>query len=206
MIMSHRFLLPLLLLFITTSWAQNRPIEIEDEQKVNRLYLYAVNKNLQAFDVAITVTGTGFRQRAGKPRMVHVPARSRVQLSSLIIERGKEPKYDYTLEVSAELSPRALKNEFELIKIDPKFPVTIYQSAGCTEQCAALLAAFDESPYRYTHTILADFPKVFDQISGLIVGGAERLEAMETPIVMMAGKMFLTLSTFEEVMTKMDEL
>ncbi|KRO67015.1 MAG: hypothetical protein ABR84_02260 [Cryomorphaceae bacterium BACL21 MAG-121220-bin10] len=204
--MPRIFLLPVLLLFMATAWSQERPIEIEDEQKLNRLYLYAVNTNLQAFDVGITVTGTGFRQRAGKVRMVHVPARSRVQLSSLIIERGKEPKYEYTLEVSSELSPRALKSEFELIKIEPKFPVTIYQSAGCAEQCTALIAALDESPYRYTHTVLADYPKVFEQISGLIVGGAERLEAMETPIVMMAGKMFLTLSTYEEVMAKMEEL
>ena len=92
--MPRIFLLPVLLLFMATAWSQERPIEIEDEQKLNRLYLYAVNTNLQAFDVGITVTGTGFRQRAGKVRMVHVPARSRVQLSSLIIERGKEPKYE----------------------------------------------------------------------------------------------------------------
>ena len=34
----------------------------------------------------------------------------------------------------------------------------------------------------------------------------ERLNEMDTPIVMMAGKMYLTLTTYEEVMSTMEEL
>ena len=196
----------LLFLFISPILAQERPIEIEDEQERNRLYLYAVNKNLQDFDVMITVTGTGFRQRAGKPRAVRVPARSRVQISSLIIERGQEPKYKYTLDVSEELSRRALVPEAELIKIQPKWPLTIYKPALCTTNCDTLLAALDESPYLYTLTEIDAYPKVREQLSRLIVGGEERLGEMDTPIVMMGGKMYLTLVSFDEVMTTMEEL
>jgi len=186
--------------------AQERPIEIEDETNRNRLYLYAVNKNLQDFDVTITVTGTGFRQRAGKPRAVRVPARSRVQVNSLIIERGKEPKYEYTLDVSEELSRRALIREAELIKIQPKWPLTIYKPSSCTTNCELLISALDESPYLYTLTEIDAYPKIREQLARLIVGGTERLDEMDTPIVMMAGKMYLTLSTYDEVMSKMNEL
>ncbi len=196
----------LFILFVSPILAQERPIEIEDKQERNRLYLYAVNKNLQDFDVIINVTGSGFRQRAGKPRAVRVPARSRVEVSSLIIERGQEPKYKYTLEVSQELSPRALVREAELIKIQPKWPLTIYKTTLCAEQCDSLITALEESPYLYTLTVIEDYPKVKDQLSRLIVGGQERLAEMDTPIVMMGGKMYLTLSTYDEVMSTMDEL
>ena len=190
---------------LTSSLAQERPIEIEDKQERNRLYLYAVNKNLQDFDVTITVTGTGFRQRAGIPRAVRVPARSKVQISSLIIERGKEPNYKYTLAVSEELSRRALVREADLIKIMPKWPLTIYKPNMCAEKCDSLIAAFVQSPYRYTLTPLAEFPKVREQMAKLLVGGEQRLSEMDSPIVTMGGKMFLTLSTYEEIMEEMEK-
>ncbi|MDC0408744.1 hypothetical protein OAM38_00865 [Flavobacteriaceae bacterium] len=186
--------------------AQERPIEIEDELNNNRLNLYAVNKNLQDFDVILYVNGTGFRQRAGKPRAVRVPARSRVEVSSLIIERGQEPKYTYTIEVHEELSRRSLVREAELIKIQPKWPLTIYKPKLCSSTCDTLTAALDESPYLYTLTEIDAYPKVREQLKKLIVGGEERLNEMETPIVMMAGKMYLTLTTYEEVMSTMEEL
>lgn len=196
----------LLFLFFSPLLAQERPIEIEDEQIRNRLVLYAVNKNLQDFDLIIYVNGTGFRQRAGKPRAVRVPARSRVEVSSLIIERGQEPKYTYTLEVSEELSRRAMIREAELIKIQPKWPLTLYKPALCTVNCDSLISALDESPYLYTLTEIDAYPKVKEQLSKLIVGGQERLAEMDTPIIMMGGKMYLTLTSYDEVMSTMDEL
>lgn len=196
----------LLFLFVNPLMAQERPIEIEDELVNNRLNLYAVNKNLQDFDVILYVNGTGFKQRAGKPRAVRVPARSRVEVSSLIIERGQEPKYTYTIEVQEELSRRSLVREVELIKIQPKWPLTIYKTTLCAANCDTLIAALDESPYLYTLTEIDAYPKVREQLKKLIVGGEERLNEMDTPIVMMAGKMYLTLTTYEEVMSTMEEL
>ena len=198
------FLLPFL--FVNPLISQDRPIEIEDEQNNNRLYLYAVNKNLQDFDVIINVTGTGFRQRAGKHRAVRVPARSRVEVSSLIIERGQEPKYKYTLEVSEELSRRAMIREAELIRIQPKWPLTVYKPALCTANCDSLISSLDQSPYLYTLTEIEAYPKVREQLSRLIVGGEERLAEIDTPIIMMGGKMYLTLTSYDEVMSTMQEL
>ncbi len=196
----------LVFLFVNPLMAQERPIEIEDELVNNRLNLYAVNKNLQDFDVILYVNGTGFKQRAGKPRAVRVPARSRVEVSSLIIERGQEPKYTYTIEVQEELSRRSLVREVELIKIQPKWPLTIYKTTLCVANCDTLIAALDESPYLYTLTEIDAYPKVREQLKKLIVGGEERLNEMDTPIVMMAGKMYLTLTTYDEVMSTMEEL
>jgi len=196
----------LVFLFVNPLMAQERPIEIEDELVNNRLNLYAVNKNLQDFDVILYVNGTGFKQRAGKPRAVRVPARSRVEVSSLIIERGQEPKYTYTIEVQEELSRRSLVREVELIKIQPKWPLTIYKTTLCAANCDTLIAALDESPYLYTLTEIDAYPKVREQLKKLIVGGEERLNEMDTPIVMMGGKMYLTLTTYEEVMSTMEEL
>ena len=196
----------LVFLFVNPLMAQERPIEIEDELVNNRLNLYAVNKNLQDFDVILYVNGTGFKQRAGKPRAVRVPARSRVEVSSLIIERGQEPKYTYTIEVQEELSRRSLVREVELIKIQPKWPLTIYKPRLCVTNCDTLTAALDESPYLYTLTEIDAYPKVREQLKKLIVGGEERLNEMDTPIVMMGGKMYLTLTTYEEVMSTMEEL
>jgi len=196
----------LVFLFVNPLMAQERPIEIEDELVNNRLNLYAVNKNLQDFDVILYVNGTGFKQRAGKPRAVRVPARSRVEVSSLIIERGQEPKYTYTIEVQEELSRRSLVREVELIKIQPKWPLTIYKTTLCAANCDTLTAALDESPYLYTLTEIDAYPKVREQLKKLIVGGEERLNEMDTPIVMMGGKMYLTLTTYEEVMSTMEEL
>jgi len=196
----------LVFLFVNPLMAQERPIEIEDELVNNRLNLYAVNKNLQDFDVILYVNGTGFKQRAGKPRAVRVPARSRVEVSSLIIERGQEPKYTYTIEVQEELSRRSLVREAELIKIQPKWPLTIYKPKLCAANCDTLTAALDESPYLYTLTEIDAYPKVREQLKKLIVGGEERLNEMDTPIVMMGGKMYLTLTTYEEVMSTMEEL
>jgi len=196
----------LVFLFVNPLMAQERPIEIEDELVNNRLNLYAVNKNLQDFDVILYVNGTGFKQRAGKPRAVRVPARSRVEVSSLIIERGQEPKYTYTIEVQEELSRRSLVREAELIKIQPKWPLTIYKTTLCVANCDTLTAALDESPYLYTLTEIDAYPKVREQLKKLIVGGEERLNEMDTPIVMMGGKMYLTLTTYEEVMSTMEEL
>ena len=83
-----------LLLLVTLSplFSQNTyTVDIDDEKKNNRLMLYAVNKNLVDLDVSIEVEGTGFRQRKGVPRKYRVPATSKVNILSLVIERGKQP-------------------------------------------------------------------------------------------------------------------
>src|SRR5690606_39587303 len=72
-----------ILLSSTTLFSQEKQIEIVEETKANRLFLYALNKNEQDLDVSITVEGTNFRQTKTVPRMVRVPARSEEHTSEL---------------------------------------------------------------------------------------------------------------------------
>jgi hypothetical protein len=64
----------------------------------------------------------------------------------------------------------------------------------------------DQSPYLYTLTKIEEYPKLREQLSRLIVGGEDRLSEIDTPIVMMGGKMYLKLSEYDEIMSTMDEL
>ena len=47
--------------------------------------------------------------------------------------------------------------------------------------------------------------RVKQQLSGALVGGIERLDSMDNPIVSIGGKMYVTLETYEELMARMEE-
>ena len=107
-----------LFLFVFSMQAQEKPITIEDELVNNRLNLYAVNKNLIDYDITVVIKGTGFKQRAGKPRLTRIPATSKVKVSSLVIERGKEPKYTYTVEANDSLQTYEIRAPISGIVVD----------------------------------------------------------------------------------------
>ncbi|HPF10130.1 MAG TPA: hypothetical protein PKW08_11745 [Flavobacteriaceae bacterium] len=197
-----------LLLLVTLSplFSQNTyTVDIEDEKKNNRLMLYAVNKNLVDLDVSIEVEGTGFRQRKGVPRKYRVPATSKVNILSLVIERGKQPVYTYTLDVSDELSRRVIHADYELIKIDPKVPITLFLPDSCSAKCDSLIGQLDRTPYNYRKVKVSENENVKNQISGSLVGGEERLGKMDTPIVMLGGKMYLLIETYEDLKARLEE-
>jgi ribosomal protein S9 len=201
-----QFLIFVLFAWITlASYAQEVPIEIEEEKVNNRLLLFAVNKNLKDYDVSIEVEGTGFKQRNGAPRKVRVPATSRVNLISLVIERLHQPMYTYKLDVSDSLSRRAIRKEYELIKIDPKKPITLYLTDLCTSKCDSLIAALENSVYNYKSVKLSDDNNIKTQLASSLVGGSERLDNMDTPIVMLGGKMYVKIETYEELMARLAE-
>lgn len=201
-----QFLFFVLFALITkVAYAQEVPIEIEEEKVNNRLLLYAVNKNLKDYDVSIEVEGTGFKKRAGIARKVRVPATSRVNLISLVIERLHQPMYTYTLDVSDSLSRRALRKEYELIKIDPKKPITLYITDLCTTKCDSLISSLSNSVYNYKTVKLSEDENIKTQLASSLVGGAERLAEMDTPIVMLGGKMYVKIETYEELMARLAE-
>ena len=103
--------------------AQQRPIKIVTEDLPNRLAFYAVNENEKDYDVTLSITGTNFRQSQGRPRLIRVPAASKVQLKTIILMRGKKPTYQHDLVVNDSLSNRALKVPAERVKIPPKSPL-----------------------------------------------------------------------------------
>ncbi len=193
-----------LLAFTALSFAQERPLTIEEERKSNRLFLNVVNENLQDFDVAITVEGTGFRQRKGVPRKVRVPATSKVNLISLVIERGKQPVYTYTLDVTDSLSRRSIRKEYKKIKIDPKKNITLYITEKC-ETCDTIINPLNRSPYRYKSYVVAENEGVRTQLEKSFIGASIPLAEMKNPVVMLDGKMYIHIESYDDLIMRLEE-
>ncbi|MAP54427.1 hypothetical protein [Altibacter sp.] len=201
----YKFTTLIIFLFVSmSSFCQEKPITIVEEQKGNRLFLYAINENLIDYDVLLTVEGTGFRQPKGKPRLVRVPATSKVNIKSLIIERGETPKYTYTLEANDSLSIRVLKPEHELIKIAPKKQITIYVTDQCTT-CEAIISGLDASVYEYRKLVLSEVPEMEAQLSKAFVGASTTLEDMTNPVVSLDNKLYINVETYEQLMEHVNE-
>ncbi|MEZ4857662.1 MAG: hypothetical protein R2781_02515 [Flavobacteriaceae bacterium] len=202
----HILLLLILLVSLPTTFlAQEYTVDIEDKQEANRLFLYAVNRNLVDLDVAIEVEGTGFKKREGREMFYRVPATSKITIMTLIVERGKQALYTYKLKVKDSLSRRARPVPFELIKIEPKKPITLFIPKNCTSKCDSLISSLNESPYKYRSVNVAGDENVTKQLSAALVGGLERLETMDTPIVMLGGKMYVMIENYNDLMTRMEE-
>lgn len=195
------------LLFLSTSplFSQEYTVEIEDKLQANRLQLFAVNKNLVDLDVAIEVDGSGFKKREGREIYYRVPATSKVNIMTLIVERNKQALYTYKLKVNDSLSRRSRQVPFELIKIDPKKPITLFLPQNCTTKCDTLINSLNESPYLYRMVKVAEDENVKSQLSAALAGGLERLESMDTPIVMLGGKMYVMIETYDDLMARMEE-
>jgi hypothetical protein len=193
--------LPLILLLfvVCIAKAQDRPIKIIDEKKANRLLLFAVNENEKDLDVMVTITGTGFRQSKSKPRLTRIPATSKVNIKSLVIERGKTPNYEYEIVVNDSLSRRALKRPFELIKIEAKRPILIYLTERCTS-CDSLIASLENSIYLFKTQQLSEQPKMRDYLEKTLANSATPLGELTTPIVNLGGKIFVDIETYEKLM------
>ncbi len=199
--MKFKLLLTLLsILYCTVFYAQDKRITIEDEQVKNRLLIYASNNTLTDLDVAITLKGTGFRQRRGVPRKVRVPGRSKVNLISVVIERDQEPKYTYTLEVSDSLTRRSLVKEFELIKIKPSKLITLYKPDNCSN-CEDIITGLDESPFIYKTITLSENETIKTQLAPYV----PNLETTDKMIVMLGGNLYPEIETAEALLEELQK-
>jgi len=195
----------LLLLFVVfQGYTQEKPIKIVEERQANRLMLFAVNENLQDFDVLITVEGRNFRQSKGRPRMVRVPATSKVHLKNLIVERGKVPQYTYELDVRDSLSRRALRKEFELIKVDPKKAITVYLPENCTN-CDSIIDPLNKSHFKYRSIKLGENPTVKEQLGKAFIGATTPLDSIRTFIVSLGGSIYIRMKTYDELLEELDK-
>ena len=194
-----RMLLPFLLfLFVYSTYAQEIPIEVITEKQANRMMFYAVNKNEQDFDVMITVEGTNFRQSKRKPRLIRLPAASKVHLHNIMIDRGKNPYFTYDLIVNDSLSRRAMKKEFTPIKIRPKKFITIYIPDQCIDTYM-ILDSLDQSRYLYTETLISEKPIVKETIGKLLKYHETPLDSIRNPLVSLGGAIYPSIKTFSEL-------
>lgn len=198
-------LLTLVVISSTTLFAQEKPIKVVEERKANRLMLYAVNENLQDLDVSIVVEGTNFRQSKAKPRLVRVPATSKVLMSNLVVTRGKEPVYTYELTVNDSLSRRALRKEYELVRLATKKPITVYIPENCTALCDSLMGDLSKSVYQYKSFVLADNPEIKKQVAPTFIGGKIPLDSLTTPVISLGGILHTKIENYDQLMEEVNK-
>jgi hypothetical protein len=191
------FQLCIFTLFCSVS-AQQRPIRIIEQDIPNRIALYAVNENEHDLDVKLTVSGTNFRQSRSKPRFIRVPATSKVHVKTLVLMRDKKPKYSFKIEVNDSLSNRALKKEYELIRIKPSKPVVIYLTPNC-EKCDSLMLDLNNGRYIFDTLNLAEKPQIKDQLQ-IAFGEAEPIDSLRTPVINIGGKLYTRIEKYEEIL------
>ena len=178
--------------------AQQRPVRIIEKDIPNRIALYAVNENEHDLDVKLTVSGTNFRQSRAKPRFVRVPGASKVHMKTLVLYRDKTPSYTFQIEVNDSLSSRALKKEYEKIKIKPHKLVVIYLTPNC-EKCDSLLADTKKGVYIFDTLNLAEKPQIKDQLQ-VAFGEAEPIDSLKTPILNIGGKLYTRIEKYDEIL------
>jgi len=196
-----------LLVIVSQTYAQEEPVKIVDEEDRNRLMLYAVNESETDYDVLMAVSGTGFKQRAGKPRWFYVPSASKVLINTLIIERGKRANYTYELQLNDSLSRRALRKPIEAIKIKPKKQITVYLTENCVT-CDTIMSSLSQSKYIFNSHTLAEKPEIKKQIALALANTRTPLDSVQNPVISLAGKLYTEIEDYEglmEYLSKEDE-
>lgn len=198
--MKLRILLLLLFVAVKTN-AQDTPLRVEIKDIPNRLAFYAINENEQDFDVQIKITGTNFRQSQGRARWVRVPAASKVHLKTIVLTRGKRPNYTYDLLVNDSLSRRALKKEFERIRIKPKKSITVYITDGCLT-CDSIINPLEASNFKYIKHMLSEKPEIKDQLKSYLPAA---IDSIKTPILNLGGRLFTQIESYDKLLEELNK-
>ncbi len=199
--MKMKLLVPFLVLFVLKTNAQELPIKVVTEDIPNRLAFYAINENDQDVDVMLTLTGTNFRQSKGRPRLIRVPGTSKVHLKTIILTRGKQPKYTYELAVNDSLSSRALKKEAQQVKVKPKNSITLYITDSC-ETCDSMLVTMEKGKYKFDTYRLNESPEIKEQLKNSF---ATPLDSISSPIFNLGGRLYTRIEDYDQLLEKLSK-
>ncbi|WP_190808698.1 hypothetical protein [Flagellimonas sp. S3867] len=188
--------------------AQVNPIKIEEKKANNRITFYAVNKTFTPYDVLFEVKGKNFRQSAARPRWIHVPATSRVNLKTVILFRDKQPVFTKSLKVNDSLSRRALKKEYEkldvpLPKIKPKKQITIYSTTDCAT-CDSIVSKLTVDNYLFRNILLSEQPEVKEQLGKFLAKSPEAMDSISNPIISLGGKLYSWIASYEQLQEELN--
>ena len=198
-----KILLFFVFLFLYQVNAQEIPIEIIDEKISNRIRIYAINRNEKDYDVMITIKGSNFRQSKSKPRLIRVPATSKVHLKDLIVTRGEQAVYTYDLIVNDSLSRRAIKKEYKLIKIKPKKLITIYITDNCTN-CNSFIDSLAQSRYLFSVLTLNEKPKAREALQKAFENKNIPLDSIHNAIVSLGGHLYINIENYQQLLEKLN--
>ena len=198
--MFHKlFAFCLIIFFSLNVLGQNEPIKILEEQVANRMLLHALNESETDYDILISVEGTGFRQSKSKPRLIRVPAASKVRnIARLMLSKNEDLNYTYKLTLNDSLSRRALRKEFENIKIKPKKPITVYITENCMD-CDSIMKPLEDSKWIFTKFNLAEKIEIKEQIKMAI----PEVDTLTTPIFGLGGLLFPKILSYDQLMDEM---
>lgn len=198
-----KILLFFVFLFLNQVNAQEIPIEIIDEKISNRIRIYAINRNEKDYDVMITIKGSNFRQSKSRPRLIRVPATSKVHLKDLIVTRGEQAVYTYDLIVNDSLSRRAIKKEYKLIKIKPKKLITIYITDNCTN-CNSFIDSLAQSRYLFSVLTLNEKPKAREALQKAFENKNITLDSIHKAIVSLGGHLYISIENYQQLLEKLN--
>lgn len=188
--------------------AQANPIKIEEKKANNRVTFYAVNKTFTPYDVLFEVKGKNFRQSAARPRWIHVPATSRVNLKTVILFRDKQPVFTKSLKINDSLSRRALKKEYEKLdipppKIKPKKQITIYSTTSCGT-CDSIVSQLTVNNYLFRNVSLTEQPEIKEQLGKFLAKSAEEMDSISNPIISLGGKLYSWIASYEQLQEELN--
>jgi hypothetical protein len=194
-------LLSIVVLLSVPTIAQDGPVQIIEEKVANRMMFHALNETDIDYDILISIEGTNFRQSTSKPRLMRIPATSRVDnVARIMLIRDKEPQFSYKVEVNDSLSRRSLRKQFTLVKVKPPKPITVYVGVNC-QSCDSILKPLEKSKYQFTRHNLTEKPEIASQLKMAIPG----LDVIETPIFSLGGVIFPEVKNYEELLEKMNK-
>jgi len=181
--------------------AQTKTAKVVTEENGNRIAFYALNENAEDLDVLIKIKGTNIRQSKAKPRLIRVPSATKVHLKTIMTMRGKKPSYSYDLTVNDSLSKRALKKEFERIKIKPKKSITVYVTERC-EGCDSIVSPLENSNYIFKSIRLSENPEITRQLRNSF---PTSLDSIRTPIINLGGRLYTNIEFYDDLLEKLDD-
>ncbi len=189
--------------------AQVHPIEIVEKPMTNRIAFYALNESHTDYDVLFSVKGKNFRQSAAKPRLIRVPAASKVHLKTIVLFRDKKPIYTTTLQVNDSLSGRALKKDYEVIdvplpKIKPKKQITVYTTTNCVV-CDSIVAKLHAENYIFRNVILEEKPEVKKQLGTFLTKSPEEMDTISSPIISLGGRLYSWITSYEQLLDEVNK-
>ncbi|MGB5500597.1 MAG: hypothetical protein WBM77_16820 [Maribacter sp.] len=194
----------LMLFFVLQITAQTSPIKVVVEDIPNRLAFFAINESTDDYDVMVTISGTNFRQSKAKPRLIRVPAASKVHMKTIMLMRGKKPSYTYSIIQNDSLSKRALKKPFEKIKINPKKQITIYIPHNCTS-CDSIISPLENGEYKYISYLLSENENITNQLQRSFGANSRPVDSLKTPIINLGGKLYTNIETYQKLLDELDK-
>lgn len=186
--------------------AQVKKVKVVEEKQTNRINFYAINEDRQDYDVLFTVKGSDFRQSAARPRWIRLPATSKVHLKTIILLRGKTPKYTPTLKINDSLSRRAMKKEFTLIEvppemISPKKHITIYSAQVCGS-CDSIVTKLKANNYIFKLVNLDESAEVKTYLSRAL---KSPLDSLQNPIINLGGHLYTWISDYQTLLEELEK-